>query len=168
MAEGMAKYSEEIVNKICELISTGDYTIKDVCKQVGISKETFYSWRKEKPDFSDLYKKAEEERLESFKIMTRSGIAKHLNGYEYDEETIEYVTDNKGAEKTKSRKVVRKYIMPNPTILIFSATNLDSENFKHMQYVKSDINFEKLSDEQLDKLFEKVMSGLKDNQDEQQ
>ncbi len=161
----MAKYSEEIVKKICDLFSLGDHTVKDVCKQVNISKDTFYAWKIDKPDFSDRLKKAEDERQEAFKTMARSGLAKLLDVYEYDEVTTEDGTDNRG-KPVRKVKVTRKFIMPNATAVIFALTNRDPENYKHKQEIKTDINFEGLSDEDLDKLFNRVMEGLKGNSDE--
>ena len=60
----MAKYSEDIAKKIVELLESDSYTIAEVCKIVGISRDTFYDWLKTKPDFSDTIKKAEKERME--------------------------------------------------------------------------------------------------------
>ena len=52
------KYSPEIVKKICDLLKMGNY-IHTACDCVGISKDTFYDWIKNKPDFSDAIKEAE-------------------------------------------------------------------------------------------------------------
>lgn len=133
----MAKYSEEIVTRICDLLATGDHKISDVCKQVGISEPTYYEWKESKPKFLEALKEAEKKRLEAFKNMARSGLAKLLDVHEYDEETIEYIDNPKdpGKPKIKSKKIVRKKIMPNPTAVIFALTNQDSENFKHKQHV---------------------------------
>ena len=133
----MAKYSKQIVDKICELIASGDYRIVDVCKKTGIHHDTYYDWKANKPEFSERLKKAEEERLEAFKSMARSGLAKLLDVFEYEEEQIEYVDDPKDSGKTKikSRKVTKKFIMPNPTAVIFALTNRDPASFKHLKYI---------------------------------
>lgn len=124
------KYSPEIVKQICELVATGDHIIKDICKQVGISEAIYYVWKEEKLEFLELLKKAEAERLQAFKNMARSGLAKLLDVYEFEEVTTEFI-DQKGKPKVKSRKVTKKVIMPNATAVIFALTNQDSENFKH-------------------------------------
>lgn len=57
----MAKYSEELLNKICDLIKKG-LSNKDAVICMGISESTFYQWQIEKPEFSESLKKAEMER----------------------------------------------------------------------------------------------------------
>ncbi|MDD2496476.1 MAG: helix-turn-helix domain containing protein [Tissierellia bacterium] len=57
----MAKYSEELLNKICDLIKKG-LSNKDAAICMGISESTFYQWQIEKPEFSESLKKAEMER----------------------------------------------------------------------------------------------------------
>ena len=52
------KYTPELVNQLIHYIEAGNY-IQTACDAVGISKETFYTWIKEKSDFSDAIKKAE-------------------------------------------------------------------------------------------------------------
>lgn len=54
----MAKYSKEMADKICALISQGNYQcVAAAC--VGISEDTFYAWRKKYPEFSESLKKAD-------------------------------------------------------------------------------------------------------------
>ncbi|MDP4009801.1 MAG: hypothetical protein Q8P53_02335 [Candidatus Shapirobacteria bacterium] len=57
----MAKYSKDLLEKICELIKKG-LSNRDASFCMGISESTFYEWQKEKPEFSDTIKKAEMER----------------------------------------------------------------------------------------------------------
>jgi hypothetical protein len=56
------KYKPELVEQLIKYIKAGNY-VQTACDAVGISKETFYTWRKEKPDFSDAIKKAESEAI---------------------------------------------------------------------------------------------------------
>lgn len=130
----MPKYSEQIVEKICSLIASDDYTVAEICKQVGINRDTYFAWKTEKSDFSDSIKKAEAERLETFKKAARSGLLTLLNGTQYDEEQTEYGskvgTDGEVTTYVKARKVTTKFILPNPTSVIFALKNVDNENFK--------------------------------------
>jgi hypothetical protein len=57
------KYSIERVNLIIEAIKGGHGRVKAV-NSGGISYETFNVWMKEKPEFSELVKKAENEGLQ--------------------------------------------------------------------------------------------------------
>ena len=47
----------DVKDDIISYIREGDSNIL-ACKKVGISKETFYTWINDKPDFSDSLKKA--------------------------------------------------------------------------------------------------------------
>lgn len=53
------KYSEEIVKEICKSIELG-HTQKDAAGLAGISEDTFYAWKKEKPEFSESLRRAHE------------------------------------------------------------------------------------------------------------
>lgn len=133
------KYSKEIVERICELKALGDHKVVDICKQVGINPDTYYEWKKSHPDFSEALKEADNQRLEAFRDMARSGLAKLLNGHEYDEETTVYVSGVNEAGQVvptiKERKVVKKKVMPNSTAVIFALTNQDPSNFKHVNHI---------------------------------
>lgn len=131
------KYGPAIIKKITTLIESGDYTIKEICTNVGITKETFYDWKHNKPDFSDLLKKAEDNRLEVFRQAARNGLLVLLQGKEFEEVTTEYKEgkpDASGQTKPKitSQKKVKKFIAPNPTSVIFALKNLDDQNFMDM------------------------------------
>ncbi|OUJ65901.1 terminase small subunit-like protein, partial [Hymenobacter crusticola] len=123
------KYSPEIVETICHKLATGDHRISDVCQQVGITEQTFYRWKEEKSEFSEALKKAEQDRLAAFATMARSGLAKLLDVYEYEEVTTEY-TDQGGEPVIKSRKVTTKRVMPNATAVIFALKNREPEEWK--------------------------------------
>lgn len=129
----MAKYSKALVKEICDLLATGEFTIADTCKKLGIVKDTFYRWIKEKSDFSDAIKAAEEKRRSSFAEMAKSGLAKLLDVHEYEEVTTEYENDKEGRPVIKKQKRVKKKVMPSAPAVIFALTNLDSDNFKNRQ-----------------------------------
>src|SRR5690606_35825792 len=105
----------------------------DTCTMVGIGDSTFYYWRSKKPEFAAMLQEAEAERLEQYKEMAISGLAKLLDIHEYEEVTTEYENDKQGKPQIKAQKRVKKKIMPNPTAVIFTLTNRDSENWKNRQ-----------------------------------
>lgn len=51
------KYNASVLKEIATAIETGGSDI-DACTMAGISKETFYNWLNEKPDFVDLVTRA--------------------------------------------------------------------------------------------------------------
>jgi hypothetical protein len=56
------KYSTEMTKRICDLLRDGN-TQKTSAIASGISEDTFYTWMKEIPEFSESVKKAEEEAV---------------------------------------------------------------------------------------------------------
>lgn len=129
------KYSKQLGRDISDAFATGEHKVADVCKQFSISESTFYKWKAENSEFSELLKKAEASRLASFATMARSGLAKLLDVHEVEETTTEYV-DKEGQPKIKSRKVTTRKFMPNATAVIFALKNLDPENFKDKHEVE--------------------------------
>jgi hypothetical protein len=60
-----SKYTPEIIERICYSLSQGNTrTTAAIC--AGISKETFYQYLNEFPDFSDAIKRAEEQAIEHY------------------------------------------------------------------------------------------------------
>lgn len=53
------KYKKEVVDRIIETLQNGDGRVA-ACENAGISYETFTVWMREKPEFSESVKKAEE------------------------------------------------------------------------------------------------------------
>jgi transposase-like protein len=126
------KYSKDLVERLCTLLSTGEHTIADVCRQVGVSESQYYDWKAKKPEFSESLKKAEDRRLAAFATMARSGLAKLLDVYEVEETTTEYV-EKDGKPKIKSRKVTRRTIMPNATAILFTLKNREPAQWQDKQ-----------------------------------
>lgn len=161
----MTKYSDDIVNKICDMYATGKYTIEGICNNVGITERTFYDWKNDesKTQFFQSLKKAEEERLDKHRELALSAQYKLLNGYEFEEVTQEGIADPKDPSKiiAKSIKKVKKFVPPNPTITIFTLKNLDKKNFPDTNNhdvttkgdkITNDIDYSKLSTETLKEL----------------
>ncbi len=56
------KYTQEVVDAIVASLREG-VPIKKVCDLVDISEETFYAWQREKPEFSEVVKKARADKI---------------------------------------------------------------------------------------------------------
>lgn len=119
------KYSEALVNKICELIATDDYTINEICENVGISEATYHNWKNDKLEFLECIKKAENKRLELFKVEARKSTLKKITGFYYEDSKTVFVNDN-----VKEKTVTKKYSPPDTTMLIFVLKNTDTDNFR--------------------------------------
>jgi hypothetical protein len=160
------KYNKDIVNKICSLIREDSYTVSEICDLVGISKDTFYKWKETKSDFSDSLKKAQSDFDEMLVSEAKKSLVKMIKGYTVQEKkTVTVDTgkrdeDNKPIVRVKEHSVVDKHYQPNPTLVIFTLTNKDPDNWKNKQdsnitgdvTLKSDL--EHMSDEQLQNIID--------------
>ena len=67
------KYSPEITQEICKYLRAGN-TQRDSSKLAGISEETYYTWKKTHPEFSEVIEKAELEcKARNIAIIQRAG-----------------------------------------------------------------------------------------------
>ena len=147
------KYNPQIVQKICDLIQEDSYTIPEICKQVGISKATFLNWKKEKLDFLDSIKRAEELQLSNLTRIARNSMKRKLEGYTYEETKTTGKKVKVGKNKDgidiyqqmiTEKIVTEKHITPSDTMIIFHLKNKDPENYgedKEDDRDFSDINF---------------------------
>lgn len=61
-----SKYSEELVNEICEKIAGGE-SVRSICSREDMpERETIRLWLKDKPEFLGQYARAKEEGAETF------------------------------------------------------------------------------------------------------
>lgn len=160
----MAKYSKKIVERICELISADSYTIAEICKMVGISERTYYDWQSKNADFADAIKKAQDKFDELLVVEANKSLVKMIRGYTVDEtrtttaDTGKKDDDGKPIVKVKEHTVTKKHYQPNPTLVIFTLTNKDPDNWKNRQESKVSAevgiksHLENLSEEELRKI----------------
>ena len=160
------KYDKDIVNKICALIREDSYTIPEICKLVGIAECTYHDWKAKKPEFSEAIKKAQYYFDEMVVAEAKKSLVKMLKGYTVQEKKTVTVdtgkrdNDNKPIIKVKEHSVVDKHYQPNPTLIIFTLTNRDPDNWKNKQEqtlsgevgIKSTL--ESMSDEELQKVID--------------
>ena len=128
------------------------------------SKDTYYQWLKTKSDFSDAIKKAQDQFNDMLIVEAKKSLVKMLQGYTVEEtrtvtaDTGKKEENGKAIVKVKEHVVTKKHYQPNPTLIIFTLTNRDSDNWKNRQdnKVSAEIgiksNLENLSDEELLKI----------------
>ena len=122
----------DVKDDIISYIREGDSNIL-ACKKVGISKETFYTWINDKPDFSDSLKKARKEFRETIVQTLEQSLWKRAAGYEVEEVKNEYRTLKDGSKVLVKSSKITKHFPPDIGALIFALTNLDPENWKNKQ-----------------------------------
>lgn len=135
----MAKYKKARIRKICEMIRKDTFTIAEICRAVGISEETYHCWKREKPEFSESIKKAEEDRRERLLVAANRSLFKLIEGFFVEEIKTVYVdskkkdASGKPISKIRVQTVTTKYIHPDILAVIFALCNLDPENWKRNQ-----------------------------------
>lgn len=122
----------DVKDDIISYIREGDSNIL-ACKKVGISKETFYTWINDKPDFSDSLKKARKEFRETIVQTLEQSLWKRAAGYEIEESKNEYRTLKDGSKVLVKSSKITKHFPPDTGALVFALTNLDPENWKNRQ-----------------------------------
>lgn len=81
-----------------------------IAHNMGISKDTFYTWKKRFPDFADVLKKGKE-------VVDReveNALFKRAMGYTYEEKHV---------EDGRVKKIITKEVMPDVTAQIFWLKN---------------------------------------------
>lgn len=120
-------------------------TDKQIAKNLGISKDSFYKYKKQYSDFSDSLKKGKE--IIDYEV--ENALLKRALGYEYHEVTYEH------GEETKR---VTKQVAPDTTAQIFWLKNRKPDRWRDKQVVESNNTievknpYEGLSTEELKKL----------------
>lgn len=117
-----SKYNEAIVVEMCEIIEQGG-TEGDAYKSVGVSKDTFYKWKREKPDFADRLKQSRETAIDRIRENIVPQFKRFMQGYHVTEETREFdVIDGELVVKSVKRR--DRFIPPNITAAIFLAKSI--------------------------------------------
>lgn len=111
----MAKYSEELVEKVVFLLEEEFYTTTQICKALGFSRQAFYSWMDSKPEFRKEIEDATHRRDEALMTMVHVSLKKKLEGYMTVEEKDVYVPDvnNPGELVFKSKVITKKECAPD-------------------------------------------------------
>ena len=111
----MAKYSEESVEKIVSLIEDDFCSVAEICRVMGISRKTFYTWKDTKPELAREITNAENRREERTRQMLYSSLKKRLDGYILVEEKEIYMPDANNPEgiSLQSKTIKRKNCLPD-------------------------------------------------------
>jgi len=111
----MAKYNETLANRITTLIAEELCSVSDICKATGISRNTFYKWKRENPVFNEEIEEATEYRNEILLSMAYSSIKQRLEKHTIVIEKDIYVPDetDSGNMKFKSKTITKKELLPD-------------------------------------------------------
>lgn len=134
----MAKYSKKMVAKIVGLLKSDTYTIAEICRQVGISTQTYHEWVNTREDFALAVEEAREELMQSMVIEAKKSLRKKIQGYDVTETKVVTVPgkkdkDGKTQPTIKEQTTTKKHIQPDTAAIIFTLTNGDPDHWRNRQ-----------------------------------
>lgn len=115
-------------------------TNEQIANNLGISKDTFYNYKKKYSDFSDSLKRGKE--VVDYEV--ENALLKRALGYEYEEKTYE-TEYNKDKKEFKERltKRVTKQVVPDTTAQIYWLNNRKPKQWKNRR--NEDTNTDEIS-----------------------
>lgn len=144
------KITPKILKAVERLAGKGCH-MKDIAVSIGWGKTYFYKSLKDKKDkdteLANALRRGQSKRI----VKVVSNIAKRADGYRYKEKTVEDIVDKLTGEiLTQKVKTTTKHMAPDVAANIFSAINLDSENWSNKQELthKGDIIIKTDSDDE--------------------
>ena len=93
-------------------------TDEQIANNIGIKRQTLYTWKNKYDDISDALKRGKE----IVDIEVENAMFKSAIGFEYDEEVLVKVRKPNGEEEIKIKKF-KRYAQPNTTAQIFWLKN---------------------------------------------
>jgi hypothetical protein len=126
------KYDPDTFPLLAEGYAREGLTDDEICKKLGIAKETFYTYQKKYPDFLDSVKKGKA----PVDFKAESALLKRALGYTYEEKTTELRIDDKGNAKPAVVKTVKKEVPPETGAIAFWLKNRKPEKWRDKQDVE--------------------------------
>ena len=150
-----SKWETHVKDKLIlvEAWARNGLTDEQIAKNLGISKDTFYKYKKEHTDFSDSLKRGKE----IIDIEVENALLKRALGYKYNEVTKELIVNKEtGEEELKVTKVVTKEVVGDTTAQIFWLKNRRPEDWRDKKDIEHSGNvnnpYEGLTKEELLKI----------------
>ena len=112
-------------------------TDEQIAKNIGISKQTFYDWKKKYADFSDSLKNGKE----VIDRQVENALLKRAIGYEYEE-----ISEKFDGGVLTERKVTKKQVVPDTTAQIFWLKNRKPSVWRDKAQVDIDAEFSKVDE----------------------
>lgn len=154
------KYISNVYPRLLEIAawSRDGRTDKEMAETLQVSEASFHLYKTKYPEFKETLKV----NKDIADIEVENKLYQRALGYEYEEETIEYVNDENGKPKIKSKKVTKKMLAPDTTAQIFWLKNRkmkewrDKQHLEHSGEIKTTV--ENLSDAEIDKRLAELMA----------
>ena len=102
---------------------------KNICEMLGISQETFYLYKRQKPELSD----ALAINKEIADITVENSLFKRATGFPYVETTTDIKMDKDGNELSRQEKTVNKQALPDTTAISLWLRNRMPDKWRDKQ-----------------------------------
>ena len=123
----------EIARAIFKQYAKGLNSLESCAKAHKVAIRTVYLWCAEDAEIARMKKNADDElkcpNLDELKIKARISLNRLVEGYDYEEKTVDVETDPAGHIKTQKVRKITKHCSPDTTAVIFALKNADPENF---------------------------------------
>lgn len=127
------KYTKGALDTIYKALSEGE-TQKRAGELAGICEDTFIEWKKNKPEFAELVKKAVGEWNDKKVQTLEASLIKRATGYDVKETKAELAPNPMGGNPIiVKHTVTTKSVAPDTAALIFALTNLAPDKWKNRQ-----------------------------------
>ena len=123
----------EIARAIFKQYAKGLNSLESCAKAHKVAIRTVYLWCAEDAEIARMKKNADDElkcpNLDELKVKARISLNRLVEGYDYEEKTVDVETDPAGHIKTQKVRKITKHCSPDTTAVIFALKNADPENF---------------------------------------
>jgi len=128
----------EIAKVICQFYETDDHTLEECCQAVGVNSRTFFKWRADLPEISEIYLQADKEKetiyRHKLRQRARTNAERLMDGYtvELTEHEAERFVDQAGNVTMVTTRVKRKEVFIRPSVKLTETVlyNMDGRNFE--------------------------------------
>jgi transposase-like protein len=124
------KYSKELAERIAGLIESDQHTVDEICSLSGITRKTFYKWKRERFQFAGLITRVEDKKTEKEVVEAKRSLMKILKGFEI-KEVRDQVKNLKNGEQKREITVITKSSDPEFKLIKFVLENKDSKHFRN-------------------------------------
>jgi len=126
-----SKYDANTFPLLAECYARDGLIDVDIAKKLGISHETYYTYKKKYPEFFDAIKRGK--KPVDYEVV--NSLLKRALGYSFQEKTTELEIDSNGVPKPAKIKTVEKHIPGDVTAMIFWLKNRKPDKWRDKQEI---------------------------------
>lgn len=130
------KYDENYHPAKIENFATAGYTVRQICKKLNISPDTFYRWKKVNTDVSDAFERGRKILADSLVPYLR----KRAKGFSCSEVTWELQNKKNQQPELVIVKKVKKYFPPDVAALKFFLNNRLPEDWQDRSTIEHEVS----------------------------